>query len=80
MARVRLYGPARDAFGAATLEVPASDVDELVAALGRAGAPAAVALLSRCRVWVNGDPAPPGLALAAADEVAIVPPVSGGAT
>ncbi len=37
-----------------------------------------VALLGTCRVWVNGEPADPDTPVSAADEVAILPPVSGG--
>ena len=37
-----------------------------------------VALLPTCKVWVNGDPAEPGTPVHAADEVAVLPPVSGG--
>jgi molybdopterin converting factor small subunit len=36
------------------------------------------ALLPRCRVWVNGEPAQPADQVADADEVAVLPPVSGG--
>lgn len=36
------------------------------------------AVLSRSRVWVNGDPAPPEQVLHDGDEVAVLPPVSGG--
>ena len=38
------------------------------------------AVLASCRVWVNGDPAEPHTAVGAADEVAVLPPVSGGCT
>jgi len=37
------------------------------------------AVLARSRVWVNGDPAGPEHRLAPGDEVAVLPPVSGGA-
>ena len=36
------------------------------------------ALLASCRIWVNGEPADPDTPVSAADEVAILPPVSGG--
>jgi len=36
------------------------------------------ALLPRCRVWVNGEPAARDTAVAGDDEVAVLPPVSGG--
>ena len=35
-------------------------------------------LLGSCKVWVNGEPADDGDAVAADDEVAVLPPVSGG--
>jgi len=37
------------------------------------------ALLGTCKVWVNGDEATPDRVVSDADEVAILPPVSGGA-
>lgn len=37
-----------------------------------------VQVLATCRVWVNGDEASPDTALTDADEVAVLPPVSGG--
>lgn len=35
-------------------------------------------LLSSCRVWVNGEDATPARTLRADDEVAVIPPISGG--
>ena len=36
------------------------------------------ALLPTCKIWVNGEPAEMETAVTPADEVAILPPVSGG--
>jgi len=36
------------------------------------------ALLDTCKVWVNGDEATPDQMVTDRDEVAILPPVSGG--
>ena len=36
------------------------------------------AVLDGCRVWVNGEPAQPDALLRDGDEVAVLPPVSGG--
>jgi molybdopterin converting factor small subunit len=47
---------------------------ELVATYG----PDLGRVLSTCAVWVNGQPAPPSRVLCAGDEVAVLPPVSGG--
>ena len=79
MPRVRLYGPAREAFGARECDVVAVVLEDLVAALAARGGPSFAAVLGRAQVWVNGDPAPEGAVLDEGDEVAIVPPVSGGA-
>jgi molybdopterin converting factor small subunit len=35
-------------------------------------------ILDACRVWVNGEPATPEQVLQDGDEVAVLPPVSGG--
>jgi molybdopterin converting factor small subunit len=48
-------------------------------ALSRYG-PSLEAVVPTCAIWVNGSPSPPGTVLAAGDEVAILPPVSGGCT
>ena len=50
----------------------------LDAACARYG-PAFAAVLPTCKVWVNGEPATPDQAVTDADEVAVLPPVSGGA-
>jgi len=36
-------------------------------------------VLTNCRVWVNGESAAPDDAVSDTDEVAVLPPVSGGA-
>jgi molybdopterin converting factor small subunit len=36
-------------------------------------------VLRTCRIWVNGDTADPTTPVTASDEVAVLPPVSGGA-
>jgi molybdopterin synthase sulfur carrier subunit len=79
--RLRLFAAARDAAGRAAAELDAATVGEALD-LARAdfGADFA-AVLARARVWVNGDEPPHGEAsvLEDGDELAVVPPVSGGA-
>ncbi len=41
--------------------------------------PAFADVLAASRVWCNGEPCEPGTILADGDEVAVLPPVSGGA-
>lgn len=78
MASVVFFGPARDAAGTRRLEVEGASVGEIVEkVLDRFGPPLA-ALMPTCRVWVNGHAAFAETALSPGDEVAVLPPVSGG--
>ena len=79
MAIVRLFAAAREAAGTGRDELPGDTVaDVLTAATSRYGAAFAV-VLGTCRIWVNGDAASAETTVAPADEVAVLPPVSGGA-
>jgi sulfur-carrier protein len=74
-----LFAEARVAAGTGRQVLPGRTVGEVLdLARARYGA-RFTAVLDGCRVWVNGDPARPDLALHAGDEVAVLPPVSGGA-
>jgi len=76
---VRCFAAAREAAGTAQVEVPGATVGAaLAAAEARFGADFA-AVLSRSQVWVNGEPAGLADGVIAGDEVAVLPPVSGGA-
>jgi molybdopterin converting factor small subunit len=78
VAVIRLFAQVREAAGVARDELDGATVDEvLVAASARYGAGFA-ALLPTCKVWVNGEPAEPSTSVTAADEIAVLPPVSGG--
>lgn len=78
MPTVLFFGPVRDATGARTAVIEGSCIGEVVAAtVARYGEPLAQ-LLPTCRVWLNGEPATPDVAVGARDEIALLPPVSGG--
>lgn len=79
--RLRLFASAREAAGRADDELEASTLAEALAAARAAYGPAFSEVLDHARVWVNGDEPPDGesAVLADGDEVAVVPPVSGGA-
>ena len=78
MAQVRLFASVREAAGRSHDEVPGATVaDVLDAAVDRYGDDFA-RLLQQCRVWVNGEQVPPDSPVADDDEVAVLPPVSGG--
>ena len=80
MAILRLFASAREAAGTGRDEVAAATVGELLAVAGERYGALFVEVLQTCRVWVNGESATPDTVLTARDEVAVLPPVSGGAT
>ena len=78
MPRVLYFAQARDVAGRSSDDVPGDTVAEVLAhVIGRCG-PAFEDVLSMSRVWVNGEPAEQHRVVGARDEVAILPPVSGG--
>lgn len=79
MAQLRLFAAARDAAGTARAEVPGATVGEVLAAAVARFGPDLGEVVANSRVWCNGEPAEPGDPVADADEVAVLPPVSGGA-
>lgn len=77
---LKLFGSLREAAGTRTLELelPAgAKIEDLREALA-ARLPGAARFGPRVAVAVNQELAPPGTALAEGDEVALLPPVSGG--
>jgi molybdopterin converting factor small subunit len=78
MAELRLFAGLREVAGTGRIEVEAGSVRELIEeAVARFGDEFAIRLPS-ARVWVNGEPADNETPITAADEVALLPPVSGG--
>ena len=76
---LRLFAAAREAAGTGRDEVDGATVGEvLAAARARYGDPF-TAVLGTAKVWVNGEPAGDDVAVRPGDEVAVLPPVSGGA-
>ena len=73
-----LFASARQAAGVSRVELRAGTVAEAPDLAGGMFGPDFVAVLDRSRVWVNGEPAAPGTSLVTGDEVAVLPPVSGG--
>lgn len=78
MATLRLFAAAREAAGRSSDTFDASTVGDLLDQARRRYGPAFTAVLATCRVWCNGDETDTAQALAATDEVAVLPPVSGG--
>ncbi len=75
---LRLFAQARESAGTKSVGVEGDTVgDVLDEAVHRFGDPFA-AVLAGSKVWLNGSPAERADAVSAGDEVAVLPPVSGG--
>lgn len=78
MATLRLFASVREAAGRSRDVVTGDTVgDVLRAATERYGGQFGD-LLASCRIWVNGEPAETNTPVGDRDEVAVLPPVSGG--
>lgn len=78
MAVLRLFAAARTAAGTSRDLVPGSTVAEILASAVERYGDEFAAVLPSCAVWLNGDPAVAEQPVVDADEVAVLPPVSGG--
>lgn len=79
MARVRLFASAREAAGTGTDVIDGENVAEVLAAARDRYGERFAEVLTTCRVWVNGDELDHWAPIGPDDEVAVLPPVSGGA-
>jgi molybdopterin synthase sulfur carrier subunit len=75
---LRLFAGAREAAGTGRDTVSGATVGEVLAAARRRYGGSFEAVLAPSRVWVNGEPAAADDPVGEADEVAVLPPVSGG--
>jgi sulfur-carrier protein len=73
-----LFAAAREAAGTGRDEVPGTTVGEVLQQARVRYGPAFSEVLTRSRVWVNGDPVDESAEVGPDDEVAVLPPVSGG--
>ena len=80
MAILRLFASAREAAGTGRDDLPGSTVGELLAVARERYGASFGEVLATCRVWVNGESATAETMISSRDEVAILPPVSGGAS
>ena len=78
MAKLRLFAQVREAAGTGSADFDGDTVAEVVAAAVAEYGGGFEALLPTCRIWVNGEPALEGDPVGPQDEVALLPPVSGG--
>jgi molybdopterin synthase sulfur carrier subunit len=80
MAVLRLFAGAREAAGTGRDTVPGATVAEVLNAARERYGPRFAGVLGTCRIWVNGEGATDDTPVADGDEVAVLPPVSGGGT
>jgi len=78
VARLRLFASAREAAGTSNETLPGATVAEVLEAAKQRFGPNFELVLPSCRVWVNGEAAEQNTEVADDDEVALLPPVSGG--
>jgi molybdopterin synthase sulfur carrier subunit len=73
-----MFASAREAAGTGRAEIEAASVAEVLDEAERRYGSEFSKVLRRCRVWLNGDPVGLHEPLRDGDEVAVLPPVSGG--
>jgi molybdopterin converting factor small subunit len=78
VARLLLFGPAREAAGVASVTLAGQDVSEVIAAAEERYGEEFGKVLAVSKVWLNGDIVASDTPVDDADEVAVIPPVSGG--
>jgi sulfur-carrier protein len=78
VARLRLFGPAREAAGTATVTLPGQSVSAIIAAAEEQFGEAFSQVVAVSNIWLNGEPVDPDAHVGDGDEVAVIPPVSGG--
>jgi molybdopterin synthase sulfur carrier subunit len=74
----RLFAQAREAAGTGTATFPGSTVDEVIQAAIVQYGDTFSAVVNMSKVWVNGEEVPRSHVITDKDEVAVLPPVSGG--
>lgn len=75
---VLFFAAARQAAGVAKETVEAATLAEALEIVRGVHGDAFAAVLDGCRVWVNGEPSQELAPLSDGDEIAVLPPVSGG--
>jgi len=78
VARLRLFGPAREAAGTAGIALPGQSVSEIITAAEEQFGETFSQVVAISNIWLNGEPVDPDTPVNDGDEVAVIPPVSGG--
>lgn len=78
MATLRLFASAREAAGRGSDTFEARTVGDLLEQASQRYGSEFVTVLGTCRVWLNGESTDNEAPVSSHDEVAVLPPVSGG--
>jgi len=78
VARLRLFGPAREAAGSADVVLAGASVGGILTAAEERFGDDFARIVAVSTVWLNGHAVEPDTMVVDDDEVAILPPVSGG--
>ena len=78
MPTLRLFATVRVAAGTGRATIAGGTVQDVLDNAASEFGEEFEALIPMCRIWVNGSSASPSTAVGGTDEVALLPPVSGG--
>lgn len=78
MAVLRLFAAAREAAGTSRDVVAGPTVEAILVAARHRYGDGFARVLESCQIWCNGEPVAPGDRVGDDDEIAVLPPVSGG--
>jgi molybdopterin synthase catalytic subunit/molybdopterin synthase sulfur carrier subunit len=78
VARVRFFAQARDAAGCRDAEIDGATVGSVLSAAVERFGPRLGDVIATSAIWVNGEQAGAGQPVTETDELAVLPPVSGG--
>jgi molybdopterin converting factor small subunit len=78
VARLRLFGPARQAAGTGSITLPGQNISAIIAAAEAQFGETFSEVVAISNIWLNGEPVEPNTPVHDDDEVAVIPPVSGG--
>ncbi|MEZ5239629.1 MAG: MoaD/ThiS family protein [Microthrixaceae bacterium] len=78
MPKVLFFAQAREAAGRSSLCVEGATVGEVIGSLRSSLGSEFAAVADASSIWCNGEPAGPDAPVGSEDELAVLPPVSGG--
>lgn len=79
MAVLLLFASAREAAGTSKVEIDAGTVGEVIAQAKDLFGAGFAQVIPSCKIWLNGEEVHESSPVTDKDEVAVLPPVSGGA-